>query len=552
LNKGEACMETVFKVPTPKNEPVNDFAPGSAPRALLKQAVEDMSGQVVEIPCIVAGKPVFTGRLVPVVMPHSHGHVLANFHAAGAPEAKAALEACTTARAMWQNMASQDRMAIFLKAAELVAGRHRAWINAATMLGQSKTCHQAEIDAVCETVDFWRFNPSFASQLYLDQPQSAAGTWNTMQYRPLEGCVLAITPFNFTAIGANLPTAPAMMGNTVIWKPAESQTLSAYVTYKILEEAGLPPGVINFLPGFGQEIAPVVIGDASFAGLHFTGSTAVFRQLYKGVAQNLDTYRSFPRLVGETGGKGFIVAHPSADPSALVAAIVRGAFEYQGQKCSSASRIYVPRSLWSQMRRTLIDTVAALKVGDVADFSNFMGAVIRESAFLRLSNLFDAARSDPHVTMLTGGTVDGGRGWFVQPTLLITDDPTSRFLCEEFFGPVATIFLYDDDAFEDVLGLVDSTSAYALTGAVFAQDRQAIALATHRLVHAAGNFYINDKPTGAVVGQQPFGGARGSGTNDKAGSVHNLLRWVSPRVIKETFDPPRDFRYSFMMPMPPF
>jgi 1-pyrroline-5-carboxylate dehydrogenase len=539
-------METVFKVPTPKNEPVNDFAPGSEPRTRLKQALADMSGQVVEIPCIVSGKPVHTGRLVPVVMPHKHGHVLANFHAAGASEVQSALEACQASRPMWQNMAPQDRLSIFLKAAELVAGRHRAWINAATMLGQSKTCHQAEIDAVCETVDFWRFNPSFAMQLYADQPQSAPGTWNTMQYRPLEGSVLAITPFNFTAIGANLPTAPAMMGNTVIWKPAESQTLSAYLTYKILEEAGLPAGVINFLPGFGNEIAPIVTNDASFAGLHFTGSTSVFRQLYKNVAQNLDLYRSFPRMVGETGGKDFIVAHPSADPEALVAAIVRGAFEYQGQKCSAASRIYLPRGLWQTIRRTLIDTVASLKVGDVADFSCFMGAVIRQDAFIRLSNLFDAARSDPHVTILTGGTVDGNTGWFVQPTLLITDDSNSRFLKEEFFGPVATIFLYEDHAFEDVLGLIDATSTYALTGAVFSQDRQAVAVATQRLEHSAGNFYVNDKPTGAVVGQQPFGGARGSGTNDKAGSIHNLLRWVSPRVIKETFDPPRGFRYSFM------
>lgn len=539
-------METVFKVPTPKNEPVHDFAPGSAPRTELCAALSRMSGQVVEIPCIIAGKPVFTGRLVPVVMPHNHAHVLANFHAAGVPEVEAALDAAAAARDSWQGLPWQDRLAVFTRAADLLAGRHRAWMNAATMLGQSKTCHQSEIDAVCETVDFWRFNPAFAAQLYADQPQSAPGSRNIMQYRPLEGCVLALSPFNFTAIGANLSTAPALMGNTVIWKPAESQTLSAYVTYQILQEAGLPAGVINFLPGFGQEIAPRVIRDARFAGLHFTGSTAVFRQLWKGVAHNLDGYTSFPRLVGETGGKGFIVAHPSADIATLVTAIIRGAFEYQGQKCSAASRVYLPRGLWQKLRAPLMDAVATLRVGDVSDFGCFMGAVIREAAFVRLQSVFEAARSDPRVTTLAGGTVDAQKGWFVQPTVLITDDPNSRFLTEEFFGPVTTIFLYDDNAFEDVLGLIDTASVYALTGAVFAQDRHAIFLATRKLAHAAGNFYVNDKPTGAVVGQQPFGGGRASGTNDKAGSTHNLLRWVSPRVIKETFDPPADFRYPFM------
>jgi 1-pyrroline-5-carboxylate dehydrogenase len=483
---------------------------------------------------------------MPVAMPHNHAHTLAQIHGAAEPEAELALKACARARTEWQAMPWQHRLAIFLKAADLVATRHRAWINAATMLGQSKTCHQSEIDAVCEVADFWRFNPAFAAQLYEEQPQSAPGTWNTMQYRPLEGTVLAVTPFNFTAIGANLPTAPAMMGNTVVWKPAESQTLSAYVTYKILEEAGLPPGVINFLPGAGQHIVPRVMADPSFAGLHFTGATNVFRNLWKQAAQNLDGYKQFPRLVGETGGKGFILAHASADLDVLRTAIIRGAFEYQGQKCSAASRVYLPKSVWAKLRRPLLDAVADLRMGDVSDFGNFMGAVIREGAFVRLTDVLNAARTDPRVTVLCGGGVDGQTGWFVQPTVLITDDPNSRFLTEEFFGPVVTLFLYEDTQYDDVLRLIDATSSYALTGAVVAQDRAALTQAHAALMNAAGNFYMNDKPTGAVVGQQPFGGARGSGTNDKAGSVHNLLRWVSPRVTKETIEPPRDYRYPFM------
>ncbi|MCG5051928.1 MAG: L-glutamate gamma-semialdehyde dehydrogenase [Myxococcales bacterium] len=539
-------METIARVPKPQNEPVSSYAPGTPERAALSAALARVAAAPREIPCLIGGKPVITGRLVPVVMPHDHGHTLAHFHAAGVPEVHAALAAAEEARRGWQAMRWEDRLAVFLKAAELLAGRHRAWLNATTMLGQSKTCHQAEIDAACETVDFWRFNAEFAARLYEEQPESAPGTWNRLQMRPLEGFVLALTPFNFTSIAANLPTAPAMMGNTVVWKPAESQTLSAHVIMEILAEAGLPPGVINFLPGHGPDVVPPLVKDARFAGLHFTGSTPVFQSLWKAVAENLYGYRGFPRIVGETGGKGFIVAHASADEDALLTAIVRGAFEYQGQKCSAVSRVYLPKGLWARLRDRLIDTVAGLRMGDVCDHENFMGAVIKQTAFERLSGVLADAQADPEIEVLTEGKSEGDVGWFVPPTVLLSDNPTSRFMTEEFFGPLFTVFVYDEARYGDVLTLVDRTSPYGLTGAIFARDREAIAHACQALTFAAGNLYINDKPTGAVVGQQPFGGARASGTDDKAGSAHNLLRWVAPRAVKETFDPPRDYRYPFM------
>jgi 1-pyrroline-5-carboxylate dehydrogenase len=533
-------------VPTPVNEPVLGYAPGSPERTGLKAALHQVEREVIEIPCVIGGQRVTTGRLMDVVMPHRHRHVIARFHLADAELAERAILAALDARRDWAAMRWEARAAIFLKAAELLAGPWRARINAATMAGQSKTCHQAEIDAACELIDFWRFNVGFAADLYGMQPRSSPGVWNAMELRPLEGFTFALTPFNFTAIAGNLPTAPALMGNTVVWKPSESQMLAAWETFLLLEEAGLPPGVINFLPGHGHELAPVLVDHPDFAGLHFTGSTEIFRSLWQRAAGNLGRYRSFPRLVGETGGKDFILAHPSADPRAVATAIVRGGYEYQGQKCSAASRVYVARSVWAAMKDELVGTIESLKVGDVGDFSNFMGAVIKQAAFDRHAAAIAEARGTAGMAVAAGGQTDDRDGWFVRPTLLTTADPMVRHMRDEFFGPIVTLHVYPDHAWDDTLRLVDQTSPYALTGAVFARERAAIVEASAALRHAAGNFYINDKPTGAVVGQQPFGGARASGTDDKAGSPLNLLRFTAARTIKETFVPPTDHRYPFL------
>jgi 1-pyrroline-5-carboxylate dehydrogenase len=538
--------DAIVQVPNPINEPVQGYAPGSPERAQLKAALDRMAGEEIEIPCIIGGERVKTGRLERVVMPHEHGHVLARFHLGGPDELERAIRAALDAKREWEAMRWESRVAVFLRAAELLAGKHRMTLNAATMLGQSKTCHQAEIDSACELIDFWRFNCSYVPKIYGEQPLSGPGMWNMVEMRPLEGFVLALTPFNFTAIGGNLPTAPALMGNTVVWKPAESQMLSAYYTYLVLEEAGLPPGVINFVPGSGRELMPAALAHPDFAGLHFTGSTAVFRSLWNTVAQNLDRYRSYPRLVGETGGKDFILAHASADDQALITAIVRGGYEYQGQKCSAASRVYVARSVWERIEKPLVDTIQSLRVGDVRDFRNFMGAVIKQQAFDKHTAVLQEARRDARVRVAAGGETDGTRGWFVRPSLLVVDDPMHRNMQEEFFGPIVTLYVYPDQKWADALELVDRTSPYALTGAVFARERGAIVEAMRALRHSAGNFYVNDKPTGAVVGQQPFGGARASGTDDKAGAMSNLLRWTAARTIKETFVPATDYRYPFL------
>ncbi|HTE56317.1 MAG TPA: L-glutamate gamma-semialdehyde dehydrogenase [Kofleriaceae bacterium] len=541
-------MNAIVSVPPPRNEPVLDYAPGSPERARLEAEVGRMAGEQIEIPCVIGGQRVTTGKLRPVVMPHAHGHVLARFHVASPAEVDRAADAARAAWGDWQSMRWEARAAIFLRAAELIAGPRRMALNASTMLGQSKTCHQAEIDAACELIDFFRFNVGFAQRLYGEQPESAPGVWNQIELRALEGFVLALTPFNFTAIGGNLPCAPALMGNVVLWKPAESQMLSAYYTYLVLEEAGLPPGVINFLPGSGAELVPPAIDRPDFAGLHFTGSTEVFRDLWRRTGENLDRYRNYPRIVGETGGKDFILAHPSAegDAEALATAIVRGGFEYQGQKCSAASRVYLPASVWKRVQGPLCDTIAGLRMGDVRDFKNFMGAVIKQNAFDKHAAAIAEARSSTGARVLVGGETDATTGWFVRPTLIQADDPDFRTMRDELFGPIVTLHVYPDAKWKETLALVDRTSPYALTGAVWARDRRAIEEAKASLSHAAGNFYINDKPTGAVVGQQPFGGARASGTDDKAGSAQNLLRWTATRTIKETFVPPVDHRYPYM------
>ena len=539
--------DAVIHVPDPINEPILGYAPGSAEKARLKAALADIEREVIEIPCVVGGQRVTTGKIREVVMPHRHRHVVARFHAAEPDTAERAIRAALEARKEWSAMRWEARAACLLRAAELLAGPWRMRINAATMHGQSKTCHQAEIDAACEMIDFFRFNAAFAQQVYSMQPKSAPGMWNMSELRPLEGFVFALTPFNFTAIGGNLPTAPALMGNTVVWKPAESQLLSAWRTFQLLEEAGFPPGVINFIPGLGHDKTNLLLDHPDFAGLHFTGSTDVFNMMWRRVAGNLGTYKSYPRLVGETGGKDFILAHASADPKALATAIIRGGYEYQGQKCSAASRVYVAQSVWAKMKDELVSEIGTIKVGDVSDFSNFMGAVIKKGAFDKHAAAIAEARETRGMKVLAGGTCDDKEGWFVQPTLLQTDDPSVRHMRDEFFGPIVTLHVYPDQAWDETLRLVDRTSPYALTGAVFARDRAAIVQATMSLRDAAGNFYINDKPTGAVVGQQPFGGSRASGTDDKAGSPLNLLRWTASRTLKETFVPPTDYRYSFLV-----
>ena len=532
------------RVPTPVNEPVKSYAPASAERAALKERLGTMANEKIEIPLVIGGKEVRTGDLVDSVMPHNHRHVLARWHRATTASVDDAIRAAQTAAKDWANWAWEDRAAVFLKASELLATTWRATLNAATMLGQSKTAFQAEIDSACELIDFWRFNPFYAQQLYDEQPLSDHTMWNQLDYRPLEGFVYAVTPFNFTSIAGNLPTAPALMGNTVIWKPASSSMLSAHYIMKLLEEAGLPPGVINFVPGDAAMISDKLLAHRDLAGVHFTGSTAVFNSMWKTIGASMSRYKSYPRIVGETGGKDFIVAHASADPVALSVAIARGGFEYQGQKCSAVSRVYIPESIWPEVRDRTVAIMKELRMGDVTDFRNFMGAVIDKRAFSKIGEYLEHGRSNASV--VSGGVARGEQGYFIEPTLIETKDPAFRLLCEEIFGPVVTAHVYPDKRWSETLRTVDETSPYALTGSVFSTDRQAIREASVALRNAAGNFYINDKPTGAVVGQQPFGGARGSGTNDKAGSKLNLVRWISARTVKETFSPPTDYRYPFM------
>ncbi|HJS42028.1 MAG TPA: L-glutamate gamma-semialdehyde dehydrogenase [Gemmatimonadales bacterium] len=534
------------KIPTPINEPVFSYAPGTNERNELKLALKDLSSRQVEIPLVIGGKEVSTGKTVDAVMPHCHRHVLAKVHQAGPQDVDNAIKAARDAWREWSTWSLSDRAAVFLKAADLLASRWRAPVNGATMLGQSKTAFQAEIDAACELIDFWRFNVHYADRIYSEQPLSAAQTWNAMDYRALEGFVYAITPFNFTSIGGNLPTAPAIMGCTVVWKPAATAAYSNYLVFRLLQEAGLPAGVINFVPGPATLISERLLADRHLGGIHFTGSTEVFQSLWKQVSGNLTKYADYPRLVGETGGKDFILAHPSADVEALTTGIVRGAFEYQGQKCSAASRAYVPQSLWPKLREQLLGRLADVRVGDPADFRNFMGAVIDKKSFDKIKQYMDGAKSDAKATILFGGECDDSDGYFVQPTVIQVEDPNYRTMCEEIFGPVLSLYVYPDRQWQETLTLIDRTSPYALTGGVFAQDRAALAEAAAALRYAAGNFYLNDKPTGAVVGQQPFGGARASGTNDKAGSLLNLIRWTSPRVTKENFVPPKEPWYPFM------
>jgi 1-pyrroline-5-carboxylate dehydrogenase len=536
----------ISTAPKPQNEPVKSYAPGSPERASLQAKLGEMAAGRIDMPLVIDGKDVRTGKTAQAVMPHRHAHVLGDFHLGGAKDVQAAIDAALRAQKDWAALPWEARAAVFLKAADLLAGPYRDVLNAATMLGQSKTCHQAEIDSACELIDFFRFNVAFYEQLLREQPQSSPGMWNRMEHRPLEGFVFAVSPFNFTSIAGNLPTAPALCGNTVVWKPASTAAYSAHFLMQLLREAGLPDGVINLVTGSGGDIGDPALASPHLAGIHFTGSTKVFHQMWRTVGNNIDKYASYPRLVGETGGKDFIIAHASADPVALTTAIVRGAFEYQGQKCSAASRVYVPSNLWPQVKDMLVAQVESIRMGDVADFSNFMGAVIDGASFRTQKAAIDEARNSSDADILVGGECDDAEGWFVRPTVIVTGNPAYRTLCEELFGPVLTVHVYDETKWPETLDLVDRTSPYALTGAVFAQDRYAIEQALGHLRNAAGNFYINDKPTGAVVGQQPFGGARASGTNDKAGSILNLVRWISPRSIKETFAPARDYRYPFM------
>jgi 1-pyrroline-5-carboxylate dehydrogenase len=535
-----------FHVPTPKNEPIFSYAPGTPERVNLQAAIADLRGGVTDIPLRIGARDFRTDKRFNVVCPHDHQHVLATSYEADADHVTDAIEAALAARTVWADLAWEHRLSIFLKAADLSATKYRYRLNAATMLGQSKNAYQAEIDSACEWVDFLRFNVHFATQIYAMQPESADGVWNRMEHRPLEGFVFALTPFNFTAIAGNLPASAAMMGNVVVWKPAPTQMLAAHVLLEILREAGLPDGVINLIQGDGPLIGDVIFRHRDFAGIHFTGSTGVFQTIWKTIGENISRYRSYPRIVGETGGKDFVVAHASADPKALAVALVRGAFEYQGQKCSAASRAYVPANLWDETWSAMQAMLLSMRMGGTEDFSNFINAVIDERSFDKITRYLDAAKADPGVQVLAGGTGDKSKGYFIPPTVLRVQDPRYVTMCEELFGPVLSVYVYEPERFEEILDIVDTTSPYALTGSIFAQDRYALERATKKLVNAAGNFYLNDKPTGAVVGQQPFGGARASGTNDKAGSMQNLLRWVSARTIKETFNPPVDYRYPFL------
>ncbi|MCI5055160.1 MAG: L-glutamate gamma-semialdehyde dehydrogenase [Flavobacteriales bacterium] len=534
-----------FDVPYPVNEPVKSYAPGSPERADIKAKLSEMESKVVDIPMYIGSELVRTSDIKDLTPPHDHQRVVGKYHNGTSEHAKKAIDAALAAKSDWENMAWEQRAAIFLKVAELAAGPFRQELNASTMIAQSKNIFQAEIDAACELVDFFRFNVHFMTEVYAQQPESAPGIWNRLEYRPLEGFIFAITPFNFTSICANLPAVAAMMGNTVVWKPADSQIYSANVIMELFKAAGLPDGVINLIYGDGPEIGDVVFNHPDFAGLHFTGSTAVFKHLWKTIGANIDKYKSYPRIVGETGGKDFIVAHKSSNAKEVATAISRGAFEFQGQKCSAASRAYIPDNLWPEVKKYVQEDLASFKVGVPNDFSNFINAVIDERAFDKIASYIDKAKADGQ-EIIAGGTYDKSKGYFIDPTIIVANDPKYTTMCEEIFGPVLTIYVYPADDFDATLDLVDSSSPYALTGAIFGGDRYAVQHATQRLRHSAGNFYINDKPTGAVVGQQPFGGGRASGTNDKAGAMQNLLRWVSPRTIKETFVPPKDYRYPFL------
>ena len=536
-------MNGFFKIPTPINEPIYPYAPGTSERKLLKEALAEARSKTLDIPMYIGGKEVRTGNTTDLNPPHDRYHKLGHFHRGDASHVQQAIDAALAAKADWENMPWEQRAAIFLKAAELLAGPYRYKLNAATMLGQSKNAFQAEIDAACEMIDFLRFNVAFMSEIYGDQPISSKGIWNRIEYRALEGFVFALTPFNFTAIAGNLPASAAMMGNVIVWKPAFTQIYAANVLMEIFIEAGVPAGVINLVYTSGPETGDIIFKHPDFAGIHFTGSTGVFQNVWKQIGDNIQTYKSYPRIVGETGGKDYIMVHPSANVDVVRTAIVRGAFEFQGQKCSAASRAYLPKSLWTKLEKELIAEVNNIKVGPVEDFTNFVNAVIDEKAFDKIASYIDGANADPNVEVIAGGTYDKSKGYFIKPTIILTQNPQSLTMCEEIFGPVLTIYIYDDEKFEETLHILDNTSPYALTGAVISQDRYAIELATNILRHSAGNFYINDKPTGAVVGQQPFGGGRASGTNDKAGAKVNLLRWCSMRTIKETFTPPTNYTY---------
>lgn len=536
----------IFRVPQPRNEPVLQYGPGSSERVELKAKLKEMLGQKYDVPMIIGGEEVRNGKLADIRCPHNRHHLLGHYHQANAAFVTKAVDAAQAAKKEWGEMPWESRAVVLLKAAELLAGKYRQTLNAATMLNMSKTAHQAEVDAACELIDFWRFNPHFMEEVYGDQPISPPGVLNYMEHRPLDGFVMAITPFNFTSIAGNLPTAPALMGNTVVWKPASASVLPAYFIMKVLEEAGMPPGVINLVPGDGPVVGPPALNDVRLGGIHFTGSTYVFSTIWLAVGSDIRKYVSYPRIVGETGGKDFIFAHISCDVDALVTALVRGAFEYQGQKCSAASRAYIPDSIWPEVKEQLLDDIGNIRMGDVTDFRSFMGGVIDEKSFETISGYIEYAKTSTDMEILTGGKCDSSTGYFIEPTVVLSKEPKSRLMVEEIFGPVLTIYVYPEAEYDDALQLCDQTSPYALTGSIFALDRSAVVKAMNTLRHAAGNFYINDKPTGAVVSQQPFGGTRASGTNDKAGSWLNLERWVSPRAIKETFLPPRDFRYPYM------
>ncbi|WP_412466104.1 L-glutamate gamma-semialdehyde dehydrogenase [Pedobacter sp. KLB.chiD] len=540
-------LKGFFNVPTPVNEPINSYAPGTKERSLLKEAIAEARAKQLDIPMFIGGKEVHTKNKKKVVAPHDHQHVLATFSYGDKGHVKEAIDAALAAKTGWEALAWEHRAAIFMKAADLFATKYRYQINAATMLGQSKNAYQAEIDAACELVDFLRFNVSYMQDIYGQQPPvSPNGMWNRTEQRPLEGFIFALTPFNFTAIAGNLPACVAMMGNVVVWKPADTQVYAANVIMQVFREAGLPDGVINLIFADGPEVGDVVFNHADFAGIHFTGSTKVFQEIWKTIGTNIHKYKSYPRIVGETGGKDFILVHPSADVAASVTAIVRGAFEYQGQKCSAASRTYIPKSLWPEIKELMLRDLASFKMGGTEDFGNFINAVIDERSFDKLAKYIDQAKKDKGVEVIAGGNYDKSKGYFIEPTVLVVDDPKYTTMCEELFGPVLSVYVYEDQEFDQILEIIDTTSPYALTGAILSQDRYAIEKASYALRNSAGNFYINDKCTGAVVGQQPFGGARGSGTNDKAGAMINLLRWVSPRTIKETFNPPTDYRYPFL------
>ena len=536
----------IFRVPPARNEPVREFAPGSPERAALAARLEQMTGERTEAPLVIGGKDVTTGKTRPAVMPHDREHVLADVHQGGPEHVRMAIDAAAKAWKDWSCWPWEERASVFLRAAELLAGPWRDTLDAATMLGQSKTAHQAEIDSACELVDFLRFNVEFMTRIYSEQPVSSPGVWNRIEYRPLEGFVFAVSPFNFTAIAGNLTSSAALMGNVVVWKPASTAMLSAHYLMRLFQEAGLPDGVINLVYGSGAEIGAAALASPDLAGIHFTGSTSVFNGMWRTVAGNMDAYRNYPRIVGETGGKDFIFAHASADPAEVATAIVRGAFEYQGQKCSAASRVYAPSNLWPDLRDRLAEQVATIKMGDVSDFRNFMGAVIDSASFATQREAIEEARSHDETDVVVGGGTDDSKGFFVEPTVIETRDPGFRLLRDELFGPVVTAYVYDEARWDDTLDLIDSSAPYGLTGAVFAEDRAAVQEASDRLRYAAGNFYVNDKPTGAVVGQQPFGGSRASGTNDKAGSIWNLIRWVTPRTIKDLFVSPTDYRYPFL------